>query len=77
MQVCFVRHGAAEPRSEWAGDDFDRPLTADGRQLVAEVAAAIWGRGPLPDVIVTSPLVRARQTAVILAECLGTPKASK
>jgi phosphohistidine phosphatase len=73
MQVCFVRHGPAEPRGEWDGDDFERPLTTDGRQLVAEVAAAILGRGPSPDVILTSPLVRARQTAGILAECLGIP----
>ncbi len=73
MQVIFFRHGPAEPRNEWKGDDAERPLTHDGRQLVTEVAAAMLRSGFVPDVILSSPLVRAQQSAAIIADCLGVP----
>jgi phosphohistidine phosphatase len=69
MQLYLFRHGPAEPRNTWIGDDAERPLTNDGRQLVTEVAMAMQRSGLLPEIILTSPLVRARQSAAILADC--------
>ncbi len=74
MQVYFFRHGPAEPRSAWIGEDADRPLTPEGRQLVAEVAMAMRRSGSQPEIILTSPLVRAYQSADILADCFSMPE---
>jgi len=67
--VLLVRHGRAE-----VGDgkpDFERELTADG---LAELTASCGGlatSGVHVDAVVTSPLLRARQTAAVLARELG------
>ena len=71
MRLLFVRHGQAEARETWPGGDDDRPLTAEGRRAMAREAAAMARLGVAPDVICTSPLVRARETAEIVAEGLG------
>lgn len=73
MQLLFLRHGPAEPKSEWRGDDDERPLTAEGRLLVAQVGCSLPAQQMVPALILTSPLARARQTAEIVAECLGIP----
>jgi phosphohistidine phosphatase len=74
MQLLFLRHGPAEPKSEWSGDDEDRPLTAEGRHVIHEVACSLQQQGLRPGVILTSPLARARQTADIVADCLAAPE---
>lgn len=71
MQLLFLRHGPAEPKNGWRGEDEERPLTAQGRLLVSEVACSLPKQRTLPELIVTSPLARARQTAEIVGECLG------
>lgn len=71
MKLFFLRHGPAEPKDDWAGDDEERPLSATGELLVAEVAATLARQHVAPDVILTSPYRRARQTAQIVAERLG------
>jgi phosphohistidine phosphatase len=73
MEIYFVRHGPAGERDEWRGDDYERPLTEEGRQLMISVAAGLKGQNISPDLILTSPLVRARQTAEIVAQGLGIP----
>jgi phosphohistidine phosphatase len=67
-RLIIVRHGIAGARgSRWPDDD-RRPLTARGRRRMREVARALAVLdGPL-DLVLTSPLPRARQTAAILAE---------
>ena len=71
MELYLLRHGrAAEPR-EWRGSDFDRPLTDDGRERMMREAKGIVQLVPVLDRIVTSPLVRARQTADIVAGALA------
>jgi phosphohistidine phosphatase len=67
MRVYFLRHGLAGDREEWRGDDFDRPLTDKGRERMAREANKMVELSLALDVIVTSPLVRARQTADIVA----------
>lgn len=70
MQLLFLRHGPAEPKSEWRGDEVERPLTAEGRLLVTQVGWSLPKQHMVPELILTSPLARARQTAEIVAECL-------
>ena len=70
MEIYFVRHGPAGHRSLWEGDDAERPLTPEGRQLMARVATGMIQQRLIPDLIVTSPLSRALQTAEILAHGL-------
>jgi phosphohistidine phosphatase len=69
-QLYFLRHGLAD-RSEWSGDDFLRPLTARGKQQMMRTAQAIASLDLGLDLILSSPLTRAYQTAEIVAEVLG------
>jgi phosphohistidine phosphatase len=71
MELYFLRHGAAEKRGDWPGDDASRPLTEDGKTAVRAVARLLAAAGVRPDVVVSSPLVRARQTAEVAVEELG------
>jgi phosphohistidine phosphatase len=68
--LYFLRHGLAADADAWGGDDFDRPLTGEGRELMALEAEAIKHLDVGLERIVTSPLVRARQTAEIVAGAL-------
>jgi len=71
MRICLVRHAiAAEPGLPGFGDDFSRPLTPKGRTRM-EAAALGLRRILAPDVILTSPMTRARETAEILADTYG------
>ena len=70
MKLYFLRHGIAVDREEWKGNDFDRPLTDEGRERMAREAKTIAKLDLGLDVIITSPLLRARETAKIVAERL-------
>lgn len=61
-----MRHGPAEDQSS-TGRDGDRALTPDGRERTRAVARALLAEGEAPLAIVSSPLVRALQTAEIVA----------
>jgi phosphohistidine phosphatase len=63
MNLHIVRHADAGNRDEWTGDDADRPLTPLGHNQARALGEALRDRGVILDVIVSSPLVRARQTA--------------
>jgi phosphohistidine phosphatase len=70
MRVYFLRHGKAD-RSQWHGDDDARPLTAEGEEAMRREAKALRAMDLALDLIVTSPLARARQTAELVADELG------
>lgn len=71
MDLYFLRHGiAVEPGAEGVKRDSDRPLTDEGRRKLREVARAMRALELDFDVILTSPYVRARQTAELVAEHL-------
>lgn len=68
MRLYLVRHGAAEDKA--GREDAARALTARGREDVALVAAAVGSDVERPLHIVSSPYLRAEQTAEILREAL-------
>jgi len=71
MQLLLIRHAIAEDRDVWAGtgnSDDERPLTDEGRGKMALNAKGIRSAVETIDLLVTSPLVRARQTAQIVAD---------
>jgi phosphohistidine phosphatase len=64
MDFYLIRHADAEPLAQGdVGDDAERPLTDAGRAQCAPLAAALERAGVRLDQVVTSPLLRARQTA--------------
>jgi phosphohistidine phosphatase len=74
LQLYLVRHGATEDLDPARHEtDADRRLTADGIAQFRKTArgfAAVEGN---LDVILASPLIRARETAELLAEAAGNP----
>jgi phosphohistidine phosphatase len=70
MKLFFLRHGLAGNRNEWKGDDASRPLTDEGVKKMKTAAVTLDQLDLKLDVIITSPLVRARQTAEIVAQKL-------
>jgi phosphohistidine phosphatase len=71
MHLLLVRHGIAAPLGAEITRDEDRPLTAQGVRRLRQVAAGVVRVAPRPRAILTSPLLRARQTAEILARAWG------
>ena len=70
MRVYFLRHGIAEDARTWSGSDFDRALTDEGRERMEREAKAIDHLSLGLKRIITSPLLRAKQTAEIVADRL-------
>ncbi|MFW9263987.1 phosphohistidine phosphatase SixA [Nostoc sp. KVJ20] len=71
MELYLIRHGIAEDK-ELGIKDEERSLTKEGRQKTEKVAQKLVKLGLSFDLILTSPLVRARQTAdILIAEKLS------
>jgi phosphohistidine phosphatase len=71
MQLYFLRHGEADWPG-WTEPDDERPLTDFGKKEVRQVAKFLDRLNVNPDLIVSSPLPRALQTAEVAAEQLET-----
>ncbi len=65
MELYLIRHGIAAERGTYA-NDAERPLTGKGRQKTQKVAQRLYDMGLRLDLILTSPFIRAFQTAEIL-----------
>ena len=71
MELFIVRHA-------WAGDYGDpqwpddtlRPVTEKGKKRFADMAKLLVEHGVMPQIVVTSPMLRCRQTAEILAKAV-------
>jgi phosphohistidine phosphatase len=74
-EIYLIRHGVAEERGDAWPDDAKRPLTDDGMSRMRKSVRGLARVGVSCDVVLTSPLVRARQTAEIVAAGL-TPRPS-
>ena len=74
MNVYVLRHGVAEDRDnrKYPNDD-DRPLTREGRLKLAQQVKGLNRLGLTLDVMVSSPLLRAAQTAQIVRDGLSSP----
>lgn len=70
LELYLIRHGVAAERGEDYPDDSKRPLTNGGISRLRKEAKALDELGVAFDHIITSPLVRTRQTADIFAESL-------
>jgi phosphohistidine phosphatase len=68
--LYLIRHAIAEDRGERWPDDAKRPLTHRGIEKMHEVVAGLRALDAVVDVVLSSPLVRAKQTADILLEGL-------
>ena len=69
-ELYLIRHGLAAERSDAYPDDTKRPLTSHGIARLKKEAAGLVELDVTFDVILTSPLVRCRQTADALAAAL-------
>ena len=72
MELILIRHADAERE---ASSDFERELTDKGRKQSKRVGRFLAGAEVRPDAILTSPLVRARQSAELVADELGCKSA--
>jgi phosphohistidine phosphatase len=78
MMLYLMRHGlAVEPGSPGFKTDADRALTHKGRRQLRKIARAMKGLDLEFDLILSSPFVRARQTAEIVAAALKLKKQLK
>jgi phosphohistidine phosphatase len=78
MDLLIVRHAIAfdRDRNRWR-DDAERPLSPAGMRRARKAAAGLRKLIQRPDRVLTSPLLRARQTARILADVAGWPAAEE
>ena len=75
MELFVIRHAIAEPlgkQNEFS--DEKRALTAEGKNRMREVAKGLVKLGVEVDLILTSPLVRAVETAEIVGTAAGLTK---
>ncbi len=74
MKLYLLRHAIAHDRGAGQQDP-DRELTKEGREKLAAVLKIAARSGVTPSRILTSPYVRARQTALMAQDALGTEEA--
>jgi phosphohistidine phosphatase len=74
MQLLLIRHAIAEEQEDFARtgkDDRLRPLTDEGRKKMKQAARGLRTQVPDIDLLATSPLTRAAQTAAIVDSVYG------
>ena len=71
MKLLILRHAIAVPAGTSGIADEDRPLTARGRRRFKKAARGLAEILPTPDLLLVSPLLRARQTAEIAGKAWG------
>jgi phosphohistidine phosphatase len=75
MEIYLVRHAEAAPAGEGGiTDDADRPLTARGEEEAKRLGKGLELKGVRPGAVISSPLLRARQTADLLVGALTAPR---
>lgn len=71
IHLHLLRHAHAGDPAKWDRPDDERPLSARGTRQAGLLAELLARGGFTTDAIVTSPMLRAEQTARIVAEALG------
>src|SRR5947207_2940795 len=70
-KLYFLRHGVAYERDEWTGDDDElRPLTDEGIAAMQHEAEYLKQMSLKLDIVITSPLIRAHETAKLVTDML-------
>jgi phosphohistidine phosphatase SixA len=72
-ELHLLRHGDAGDPMAWKGSDAERPLSGKGEKQAERLGRFLKEVGFRPDAIISSPKVRAAQTAEIVAGHLGVP----
>jgi phosphohistidine phosphatase len=72
MRLSLLRHGIAAERMHSGADDSERSLTAKGQRRLRRSAKGLLALGLTYDLILSSPYLRARQTAELVAQILRT-----
>ncbi|HET6566359.1 MAG TPA: histidine phosphatase family protein [Rhodothermales bacterium] len=70
--ILFFRHGKSDWNAAYDGD-MDRPLQKRGRKAARLMGAFLSVAGELPEIVLTSPAVRARTTVELAVEAGGWP----
>ncbi len=70
MDCILVRHGIAVEPDEWDGAEENRPLTEKGKRRTRQAAEGLAALGCKPTHLLTSPFVRAYDTARLLRAIL-------
>jgi len=73
VDLYLIRHGLAGEHGSYANDD-ERPLTDEGKQKTQQIAERLYALKLRLDLILTSPLIRARQTADLLLDAKLSPE---
>ena len=71
MELYLLRHAHAGDPAKWTGNDDERPLSAKGRGQAERLGRLLAAVEFEPDAILTSPKVRAEQTARIVGDAIG------
>ena len=70
LQLYLLRHADAGDPTAWPGDDAERPLSPKGRRQARRLGSMLADIGWKPDLILTSPKVRAAQTARLVGRAV-------
>ena len=70
IELYLLRHADAGDSAAWDRPDAERPLSAKGHRQAERMGRHLAALGHVPDAIVTSPKVRAAQTALAVAEAV-------
>jgi phosphohistidine phosphatase len=71
VELFFLRHADAGDPLAWVGPDEDRPLSSKGERQAERVARLLGSVATRPDAVLSSPKLRAFQTARIVAAEIG------
>jgi phosphohistidine phosphatase len=71
IQLHLLRHADAGDPEAWTAPDAERPLSGKGEKQADRLGRFLAGVGFEPDAIITSPKLRASQTAERVAELVG------
>ncbi|MEP2776998.1 MAG: histidine phosphatase family protein [Luteolibacter sp.] len=73
MELLLLRHGKAEDFASSGGGDFARALEEKGMQQSRNAARVLGSADFLPDLVLSSPVLRAKQTAAEFCRAAGIP----
>ena len=71
LELLLLRHADAGDPMAWTRPDAERPLSPKGHRQAARVARWLSEIGHPPDAIISSPKVRATETAAAVADAFG------